>query len=334
MRAKSATWRGTASHDITVLHRSAHFRGRVVDHHHPGGDDRGNGIAHCPIPSHHAADRPGVVQLSRRQRQVVADTVAAPIEQQVNGVEGMLYMSSQCGNDGSYTLTVTFDLGTDLNTALVMVQNRVALAMPQLPTCVQQQGMTIKKKSPEHPAGRELLLARRPYDDLYLSNYATIHVKDELFRLPGVGDITYLGQRDYSIRAWLDPAEAGVAQHHRQRGGHRRPAAERRAGRRARSASRRCPPGQAFQLPIDTLGRLDRPEQFGDIIVKATTGRRRGRPGSSASATWRGSKWAASNYNHQLHARRQALGGPGHLPASRHQRPGRGRSRPRARWRS
>src|SRR3982074_469346 len=137
--------------------------------------------------------------------QVVADTVAAPIEQQVNGVEGMLYMSSQMGNDGSYTLTVTFDIGTNLNTALVMVQNRVALAQPQLPTSVQLQGITIKKRTPDllmivsffSPDGR--------YDDIYLSNFATIYIKDELLRVPGVSDITYLGQRDYSIRAWLDP---------------------------------------------------------------------------------------------------------------------------------
>src|ERR1700734_4486126 len=112
--------------------------------------------------------------------QVMADTVAAPIEQQVNGVEGMLYMSSQMGNDGSYTLTVTFDVGVNLNTALVMVQNRVALAMPQLPTAVQNQGITIRKKTPDilmiinftSPDGR--------YDDLYLSNFLTIYCKDEL----------------------------------------------------------------------------------------------------------------------------------------------------------
>ena len=136
---------------------------------------------------------------------VVADTVAAPIEQQVNGVEGMLYMSSQMGNDGSYTLTVTFDIGTDVNTALVMVQNRVALAMPQLPPEVQNQGITIRKKTPDilmivnffSPDGR--------YDDIYLSNFATIYVKDELLRVYGVSDINYMGQRDYSIRAWLDP---------------------------------------------------------------------------------------------------------------------------------
>src|SRR6476660_851868 len=137
--------------------------------------------------------------------QVVAATVAAPIEQQVNGVPGMLYMSSNCGNDGTYSLSVTFDIGTDLKTALVMVQNRVALAMPQLPTEVQNQGITIRKKTPDilmivnffSPDGR--------YDDIYLSNYATINVRDQLLRVEGVSDITYQGQRDYSVRVWLDP---------------------------------------------------------------------------------------------------------------------------------
>src|SRR5205085_6679829 len=145
------------------------------------------------------------IQYPGASAQVVADTVAAPIEQQVNGVEGMLYMSSQMGNDGSYTLTVTFDIGTDLNTALVMVQNRVQLALPQLPTSVQNQGITIRKKTPDilniinfySPDGR--------YDDIYLSNYATIHVYDELLRIDGVSQINFLGVGNYSMRAWLDP---------------------------------------------------------------------------------------------------------------------------------
>ena len=110
--------------------------------------------------------------------QVVADTVAAPIEQQVNGVEGMLYMSSTSGNDGSYTLTVTFGLGTDLNTALVMVQNRVALATPQLPTSVQRQGLSIRKKTPDLLLVVNFVSPDGRYDNLYLSNYATINVKD------------------------------------------------------------------------------------------------------------------------------------------------------------
>src|SRR5262249_21251806 len=117
---------------------------------------------------------------------VVADTVAAPIEQQVNGVPGMLYMSSPMGNDGTYSLTVTFDLNVDLKTALVMVQNRVALAMQQLPTEVQNQGITIRKKTPDMLMIVNLFSPDGRYDGLYLSNYATIYLKDELLRTEGI----------------------------------------------------------------------------------------------------------------------------------------------------
>lgn len=203
--------------------------------------------------------------------QVVADTVAAPIEQQVNGVEGMLYMSSQCGNDGSYNLTVTFDLGTDLNIALVMVQNRVSLAMPQLPSSVQKQGLTIKKKSPNILLVIDFFSPDGRYDNIYLSNYATIYVKDEIFRLEGVGDINYLGERDYSIRAWLDPQKlasrnitandvANAIQNQNV------------AAAPGQLGQQPVPSGEAFQLPMDTLGRLSEPEQFGNIIVKAIPG--------------------------------------------------------------
>ncbi len=137
--------------------------------------------------------------------QILADTVAAPIEQQVNGVEGMLYMSSQSGNDGSYSLTVTFDVGTDLNTALVMVQNRVQLAMPLLPSQVQNQGITIRKRTPDILMIVSLYSPDKRYDDLYLSNYAMIHIRDEVLRVDGVSDCLVFGERDYSIRAWLDP---------------------------------------------------------------------------------------------------------------------------------
>src|SRR5882672_6568298 len=137
--------------------------------------------------------------------QVVADTVAAPIEQQVNGVEKMLYMSSQCTNDGSYSLTVTFQNGVDLNMAQVLVQNRVALAQPILPDLVKRRGVTVKKKSPSVLMIVNLYSPDGSRKNLYLSNYATIQLKDELSRLDGVGDVTYLGQRDYSMRVWLDP---------------------------------------------------------------------------------------------------------------------------------
>jgi multidrug efflux pump len=203
--------------------------------------------------------------------QVVADTVAAPIEQQVNGIEGMLYMSSQMGNDGSYSLAVTFDIGTDLNTALVMVQNRVQLAMPQLPTSVQNQGITIRKKTPDilgiisfySPDGR--------YDDVYLSNYATIHVLDELLRIPGVSQINYQGVGNYSIRAWLNPQKLAalnltvldVATAVRNQN------LDAPAGMLGQQPSGRS---QQSELPIDTLGRLTTTEQFGDIIIKADLG--------------------------------------------------------------
>src|SRR5438105_3896459 len=137
--------------------------------------------------------------------QVVADTVAAPIEQQVNGVEGMMYMSSQCTNDGTYTLTVTFYPGTDLNQAQILVQNRATLAQPILPDLVRRRGVTVKKKSPSVLMIVNLFSPDETRDNLYLSNYATIQLRDELARLNGVGDITYLGQRHYSMRLWLDP---------------------------------------------------------------------------------------------------------------------------------
>src|SRR6476646_2634281 len=119
--------------------------------------------------------------------QTVADSVAAPIEQQVNGVEKMMYMSSQCTNDGNYTLTVTFQLGTDLNMAQVLVQNRVALALPQLPEQVQVQGVNTQKQSPSILLAVNLYSENNRYDALYLSNYATIYIKDALLRIDGVG---------------------------------------------------------------------------------------------------------------------------------------------------
>src|ERR1700682_2822066 len=137
--------------------------------------------------------------------QVVADTVAAPIEQQVNGVEGMMYMSSQCTNDGTYTLTVTFQPGSDLNISQVLVQNRVALAEPILPDLVKRRGIAVKKKSPNVLMIVNLYSKDGSRTSLELSNYATIQIRAELSRLPGVGDITSLGQRDYSMRLWLDP---------------------------------------------------------------------------------------------------------------------------------
>src|SRR5271170_1995686 len=131
----------------------------------------------------------------------LADTVGQPIEEQINGVEGMIYMSSTCTNNGLYTLTVSFDIGTDIHTALVLTQIRVQLAMPQLPPMVQKQGVNVQMKSPNilltvnqtSPTGR--------YDSLFMSNYAQINIYDDLSRLPGVGLVSFLGQREYSMRA-------------------------------------------------------------------------------------------------------------------------------------
>src|SRR5205814_2728995 len=134
--------------------------------------------------------------------QVVADTIAAPIEQQVNGVERMLYMSSQSSNDGSYTLDVTFDLGTDINMAQVLVQNRVAIAQPQLADVVKATGVIVKKRSPDILLVVNLYseddpaTGRPAYDQLYLTNYATINLQDALARLDGVGDIFSFGGQD------------------------------------------------------------------------------------------------------------------------------------------
>src|SRR5262245_37316675 len=203
--------------------------------------------------------------------QTVADTVAAPIEQQVNGVPGMLYMSSQSGNDGTYSLQVTFDVNTDLNTALVMVQNRVTLAMPLLPTPVQNQGITIRKRTPDILLIVSMYSPDQRYDDLYLSNYALIHLRDELLRVDGVSDVCMAGERDYSIRIWLDPqllASRNISPNDVVR-------AIRAQSIEAAIGQVGQPPvgaDQLYQLPIDTLGRLSEPEQFAQIVVK--TGQR------------------------------------------------------------
>jgi multidrug efflux pump len=198
---------------------------------------------------------------------VVTDTVAAPIEQQVTGVEDMLYMSSQCTNDGNYTLTVTFANDVDLNMAQVLVQNRVALAQPVLPELVRRRGVTVKKKSPSVLMIVNLFSPEATRDSLYLSNYATIQLKDELSRLPGVGDITYLGQRDYSMRLWLDPEKMSS----RNLSARDVVSAIEQQNTQVAAGQIGQPPvekGQVFQYTVSTMGRLADPEQFADMIVK------------------------------------------------------------------
>src|SRR5436305_3479122 len=135
----------------------------------------------------------------------VADSVAAPIEQQINGVEDMLYMVSQSNNDGSYTLTVTFKPGVNLNFAQVLVQNRINLALPMLPDVVRQAGVTTRKRNPDILQVVALYSPNGRYDQLYLSNFTTIKLRDEISRVEGVGDCQQFGQQDYSMRVWLDP---------------------------------------------------------------------------------------------------------------------------------
>ncbi|MBX3414954.1 MAG: efflux RND transporter permease subunit [Pirellulales bacterium] len=198
---------------------------------------------------------------------VVAETVAAPIEQQVIGVENMLYMSSQSTNDGGYNLTVTFEVGTNLDMAQVLVQNRVNLALPTLPSEVKQTGVSVKKKSPSILLVVNLISPTGKYDQLYLSNFATIRLRDELAQVKGVGDVTFLGQLDYSMRAWLDPnrmaarnlAASDVVQALREQN------VQVAAGALGRPP---VPTGQAFQYTLSTMGRLVDPEQFADIVLK------------------------------------------------------------------
>ena len=204
--------------------------------------------------------------------QVVSQTVATPIEQQVNGVENMLYMSSQCTNDGAYNLTVTFKHGVDLNMAQVLVQNRIALAMPNLPDVLKQAGVNVRKRSPDilmaialnSPVPRDSPFHR---DQLYLSNYALLHLKDELARVRGVSDVNLFGQRDYSMRIWVDPEKLSSRS---------MSATDIVAAVRAQNAQvalgqigqQPVPKGQLIQVPLSTLGRLINVEEFEDIIVK------------------------------------------------------------------
>lgn len=198
---------------------------------------------------------------------VVADTVAAPIEQQVIGVERFLYMSSRCSNDGVYTLSVTFKLGTDVDIAQVQVQNRVNLALPTLPPEVKQTGVSVKKKSPSILLVVNLISPDESKDQLFLSNYATIQVKDELAQLDGVGDVTVMGQADYSMRVWLDPDK--VAARNLTAGDIAAALREQNVQVAAGALGRPpVPTGLDFQYSMSALGRLSLPEEFEEIIVR------------------------------------------------------------------
>ncbi|SDI21689.1 multidrug efflux pump [Pseudomonas flavescens] len=199
---------------------------------------------------------------------VIGETVASPLEQAIVGVEGMLYMSSQANNDGRMTLTITFALGTDLDTAQVQVQNRVTRTMPTLPTEVQRLGVTVDKASPDMTMVVHLTSPDNTYDMLYLSNYAALNIKDELSRLDGVGDVRLFGLGDYSMRVWLDPdkvASRGLTATDVVN-------AIREQNRQVAAGSLGAPPAAgdtSFQLSINAQGRLVTEEEFENIVIRA-----------------------------------------------------------------
>jgi HAE1 family hydrophobic/amphiphilic exporter-1 len=204
--------------------------------------------------------------------ETVAATVATPIEQEVNGVENMLYMSSYATADGNMSLTITFKLGTDLDQANVLVQNRVATAQPRLPVEVRNIGITTRKASSDFLMVVHMLSPDESFDQLYISNYTLIRVRDELLRLDGVGDVTVFGAREYSLRAWLDPEKlaayqltttdvtTALSEQNVQVAG-------------GALGAPPAPTSNAFQLIVQTQGRFENVQQFENVIVKANEGR-------------------------------------------------------------
>jgi hydrophobe/amphiphile efflux-1 (HAE1) family protein len=198
----------------------------------------------------------------------VARTVATPLEQQINGVENMLYLSSQSTGDGKLTITVTFRIGTDLNVAQMLTQNRVQDTLPRLPEDVQRLGVQVRKATPNILLAVHLMSPDSSRDDLYMSNYATLHVKDTLARLPGVGDVQLFGARDYAMRIWLDPDKVAA---------NNISAGEVLAALRAQNIQVSAgilnqppvPSREAYQINVQTLGRLSTPQQFADIVLKS-----------------------------------------------------------------
>src|SRR5215468_952343 len=198
----------------------------------------------------------------------VARTVATPLEQEINGVENMLYMNSQSTGDGNLTITVTFRIGTDLNVAQILTQNRVEDVLTRLPDDVQRLGVQVRKAIPSILLAVHLYSPDESRDTLYLSNYATLHIKDVLARLPGVGDVQFVGGREYAMRIWLDPDKAAA---------YNLTASDALAALRAQNLQVSAgilnqppaPSDEAYQINVEALGRLSTPEQFADIVLKS-----------------------------------------------------------------
>ena len=232
---------------------------------------------------------------------VVAETVATPIEQEVNGVEDMLYMSSQSTNSGVMVLTITFKSGVNLDKSQVLVQNRVALAEPRLPEEVRRQGISVKKRSPDLSLVVNMVSPDNRYDSIYLSNYALLQIKDTLARLPGVGEILVFGARDYSMRLWLNPEK--IAARNLTAAEVVQAVREQNVQVAAGVVGQQPAPAKAeFQYTVSTLGRLTTPEQFANIVIK------QGDNGQLISG-WRSDR------------------GPGHFPVARLKRAGHQKSR-------